>query len=770
MGSVAAGEPLPGTERLTMEGDIASHLVAGVDRFLLREIDASVAKRAGYFRRDFSAPEAYDASIEPNRKRLSHILGLRDARVPFDGLSYVGDTAQPALVARGPNYEVYAVRWPAFGTVYGEGLLLRPTSGAPKAFVVAIPDADQLPEAVVGLVDGSDAGYSERAQFARRLAENGALVVVPTLITRKRGPSEWRPRDRAHDVTNREFIYRSAFELGRHLVGYELQKVLAVVDWFEKQQKSSGAGPGTKIGVIGYGEGGMLALYAAALDPRIDATVVSGYFDNRNTLWRQPLDRNVFSLLEQFGDAELSAMVAPRALVIEASRHPRFEYPPGIGGGAPSQIRTPAYRTVVAEVDRAKTYLESWTEAAGWVRLTGDGKGLPGLDRTLSLFLDSLVPGAQLSGLKDPPLHLRARFDPVPRALRQFRELNAHGQELLAESQYVRKEFMAKLDTSSVDAYEATVKWYREFFREEVVGHFDRPVLEPTVRSRTLDQLAEVDDTDGPPDVTYHEVVLDVFPDVIAYGILCLPKGVENGPPRPAVVCQHGLEGRPQSVIGTKDYHYYKAFATQLARRGFVTFAPQNLYIFKDRFRSLQRKSYLIKKTIFSIIVPQHQQIVDWLQSLPYVDPNRVAFYGLSYGGKTAMRVPPLVSDYSVSICSADFNDWVDKNASTRTPRSYMWTGEYEIFEFDLGSTFNYAEMAALICPRPFMVERGHFDGVGDDWAVASEFARVRLLYEGRLKLMGRCEIEWFDGPHTINGRGTFDFLHRHLKWPKPDE
>ena len=41
-----------------------------------------------------------------------------------------------------------------------------------------------------------------------------------------------------------------------------------------------------------------------------------------------------------------------------------------------------------------------------------------------------------------------------------------------------------------------------------------------------------------------------------------------------------------------------------------------------------------------------------------------------------------------VSI-SADFNEWVWKNASSRSPYSYVWTGEYEIFEFELGSTFN---------------------------------------------------------------------------------
>ena len=75
--------------------------------------------------------------------------------------------------------------------------------------------------------------------------------------------------------------------------------------------------------------------------------------------------------------------------------------------------------------------------------------------------------------------------------------------------------------------------------------------------------------------------------------------------------------------------------------------------------------------------------------------------------------------------------------------------------------------MAALIAPRPFMVERGHFDGVAPDETVAYEFAKVRHLYSARLGLGDRCELEWFVGPHTIHGVGTYDFLHRHLNWPK---
>ncbi len=41
-------------------------------------------------------------------------------------------------------------------------------------------------------------------------------------------------------------------------------------------------------------------MYASALDTRIDACCVSGYFGPREKIWEQPLDRNVFGLLEEF--------------------------------------------------------------------------------------------------------------------------------------------------------------------------------------------------------------------------------------------------------------------------------------------------------------------------------------------------------------------------------------------------------------------------------------------------------------------------------------
>ena len=112
------------------------------------------------------------------------------------------------------------------------------------------------------------------------------------------------------------------------------------------------------------------------------------------------------------------------------------------------------------------------------------------------------------------------------------------------------------------------------------------------------------------------------------------------------------------------------------------------------------------------------------------VDAQRIAFYGLSYGGKTAVRVPPMLKDYCLSICSADFNEWVRKNATNADKYSYLFTPEYEMFEWNMGHVANYAELADLMAPRPFMVERGHDDGVAPDEWVAWEYAKVRRFYD----------------------------------------
>jgi hypothetical protein len=476
---------------------------------------------------------------------------------------------------------------------------------------------------------------------------------------------------------------------------------------------------------------------------------VSGFFGPREQSWQEPIERNFFGLLRHFGAAELAALTAPRTLLVIPEPGPVVVLEGN--GGAPAELRSPDAAAAAVELQRARVLLGS--HAGGLQLLSAANRSE--VSGWTGAFLQQLGAAAATAV---SPLRVEAALATRTegRERRLIQQIDRHTQLLLRESPFVRDAFMSRLDYSSVEAYQKSTESYREVFRKDVIGEFELPLLPFNAKSR---KSWETELWTG------HEVMLDVFPDVMAYGVLLLPKDLKPGERRPVVVCQHGLEGRPTDVF-LNDNPAYHDFAAKLCERGFITFAPQNPYIFTDRFRTLQRKSQPLGKTLFSMIVPQHQQIVNWLKTQPFVDDSRIAFYGLSYGGKSAMRIPALVTDYCLSICSADFNEWVLKNASTRHNFTYIWTGEYEIFEWDLGSTFNYAEMAALICPRPFMVERGHFDGVGTDEWVGHEYGKVRHLYAAKLKIGERTEIEWFVGPHTINGVGTYQFLHRHLNWP----
>jgi dienelactone hydrolase len=765
LAAAAAGQDttLPSTKPLDHQGDLSAQMVAGIDKFLLREIERATAQRTNFWKRDFSSREAYEKSVAPNRERLRRFIGAVDERLPVKALELVGSTDRPAKIVETEWFTAHAVRWPVFEGVHGEGLWLQP-KGPVAARVVALPDADQTPEQIAGLAPG----LPPAAQFARRLAEAGCEVLVPVLIDRADTFSGNAKLKRFTNQPHREWIYRQAFEVGRHVVGYEVQKVLAAVDWFASKPSAPGDSKPSGIGVVGYGEGGLIALDAAALDRRVQAAVVSGYFDARERVWEEPIYRNITGLLREFGDAELASLVAPRALIIEHAEAPKIDGPPkphdGRGGAAPGRSATPDFNTSDAEVMRARQLTGRFKDFITHVHGNEGSAVGPFSEQSIRVFLNKL--GTQTKELRPPgeaPKAQRESFDPSTRQMRQVEELVQHTQRILRESERFRDgAFWKTIIAKNADEWAGVVKARQSNLWDDVLGRLPAATLPANARSRKIYDKEKW---------TGYDVVLDVWPDVFAWGVLLLPKDLKPGERRPVVVCQHGLEGLPADTI-TEDpkasgYGPYKAFSARLAERGFVVFAPHNPYRGRDAFRGLQRKLNPLGKSLFSVILAQHDRILDWLGEQPFVDPKRIGFYGLSYGGKTAMRVPALLDRYCLSICSADFNEWVTKNATVDSTYSYMFGGEYEIFEWDLGHTFNYAEMAACIAPRPFMVERGHDDGVAPDEWVAHEFARVRRFYN-KLGIGDRAEIEFFNGPHTINGQGTYKFLHKNLGWPEP--
>ncbi len=738
----ANGQTLPGTKPLSRTGDLGLEMVESIDRYLEQALANSPAARQ---------------KARPTRAQLSAAVGIVDARLPFDTAGLVSTLRVPALVATSTSFRAVSVRWPVIPGVTAEGLLLTPRRAA-IARVVAIPDADVTPEQFTGLA----LGLSETAQLARRLAENGIEVLIPALIDRKDTFSGTKGIGFTN-MPHREWLHRQLFPVGRHLIGIEVQKVLAGVEW------SASILPRLPVGVMGYGEGGILALVAAALDERIVSTMVSGAFEPRERVWQQPIYRSVWGQLEGLGDAQVAGLVAPRTLVVEASSHPKVDGPPPPGqekdrprrGAAPGRIETPPLDAVQREFEMArKLYADRKAEGKITLVPSAEGQGEPGTKEALQAFLAGLGITAPVSAPFLAPKDERPSFEPAERQRQQVEELVAFAQRLVHDAGQARKEFWKNADLTSVANAQKTSAIYRQRLWSDLIGRLPAPSAPLSAESRVVYDR---------PAFTGYEVLLPVWPNVFAYGVLLVPKDLKDGERRPVVVTQHGLNGRPQDLVEARDpraKETYQEFAARLAERGFVVFAPQNPYIGDERFRVLLRKAQPLKLSLFSFIVGQHERTLDWLAALPFVDPQRIGFYGFSYGGKTAMRVPPLLDRYAVVICSGDFNEWLWKVTSVSEPVSYMFTPEYDMLEWNLGNTFNYAEMASLILPRPFMVERGHRDPVGLDEWVGYEYAKVRRLYD-ELGIGDRTAIEFFNGGHKIHGQGSFDFLHRHLNWPK---
>lgn len=753
-------EVLPETERLIWQDPLDIRLMDGAHRYIDRLIDESPSGRLQFWNRDLSSPTAYTQSVASNRERFRAIIGaVNRAReinhnIALPALSLpvrmerMADDAHPAAVYESAAYRIVRVRWPALKNVHGEGLLLEPTASPAVANAIVIPDADQTPEQLAGVAPGLPLDQ----QAARLLVENGIRVIVPVLINRD------PVLEGAPQQTRREWIYRQAFHMGRHIIGYEVEKIQAAIDWLEKTSDEP-------IGIAGHGEGGLIAFYTAAVDTRADAVMVSGYFSPREEIWQEPIYRNVWSILREFGDAEIASLIAPRPIIIEHSEVPEVSDQKG-------QLRTPSF----AEIRREAERIDELTRPGFQRRelISGpDGSttgpwSQPALEQfTALLGCHGLHPLKE--ALADDAIH--PIVDPQ-RQLRQVWELDDYTQWLVRDSDHVRNDFflheilpehkrprwstnVAHPLSSATEFAEKSLP-YRQRLWEEVLGKLDEPLLPPNPRTR---RIAEQENW-----VAY-DIVLDVFPDVIAWGILMLPNDLQPDDRRPVVVVQHGRNGLPQDVMNGG----YNRVASRLLERGFIVFAPHNLYRGEDRYRWLDRKANGVKASLFSFIIAQHDQITRWLESLPYVDGKKIAFYGNSYGGETAVRVPPILQRYALSICASDFNDWTRKVADTHDWHSFMGTIEWEMPYFNMGSTFSYAEMAYLMIPRPFMVERGHHDLVAPDQWVAYEFAKVRWLYD-QLGLPERRHIEFFQGGHTMKGNETFRFLHQHLDWPEPPQ
>jgi hypothetical protein len=137
-----------------------------------------------------------------------------------------------------------------------------------------------------------------------------------------------------------------------------------------------------------------------------------------------PLYRNVFGLLQDFGDAELASMIAPRKLLIETAPGPTVPGPstkdPARKGGAPGSLAPAGKSDIEREYRRA-------------LKLSR-GASLDVTPNATRAFLQAL----QLTTPQALTLEIPVR-DAARRQRRQFQEMVDYTQRLVRESTLVRE-------------------------------------------------------------------------------------------------------------------------------------------------------------------------------------------------------------------------------------------------------------------------------------------------------------------------------------------
>ena len=733
-----AAEHLPGTEPLAISDgvdSIARGQVEQVIGYFQRRLEGARKLRDQRWKPDFASPEAYQRSIAHHRASCRKMLGLVEDKVPVA-------EAKTEQVAESDGCRVERITIPMFAGVSARGLLLSPRLPGRHPVVIVCPDATSWPEKLAGLC-----GDDTEPKWLGSLLARGAAVYLPQSIERLLDHSYCKT---TNNKDRRLILHRLGYCVGRTTSGLDVQDTLGAIDYLAGR---SDVDPG-KIGLVGTGQGGMTVLFAAAVDRRVRAAVVADYFQTHDRCCDEPADRRLPGRLLELGDAELAALIAPRSLSIVNS--------------PTSPI---AVQSVTAEVRRAERFYEGLA-AGNQLALASDLGSRDVLTESVRLLADALaLPGNRRVGFAHQkhltlvgtahPTSLPAVRVPEERvrALRDehFEERLAYLRRLVEQSEAKRQSrwrITTRPASDFPDVKAAMLEDYRKLVGE--VSTEGTP-LRPRTRLVLSTQKYRA-----------YRVMLGVTEGVELYGNLLVPVDVKGR--AAAVIAQHGLNGTPEMVTGlgqTRDTPYHQ-FGRAMAENGYVVFAPLIAHHYPvKQINDQTRLADAVGMMRVAMAVAKTQRAVDFLQSLPFVDPRRIGYYGLSYGGYSALWIGPLVDRLKVIVPSGHFNDWRSKITADYTPTSYLRHPDEDFYNWDVLHRFTHVELITMMAPRPVCIEFGQRDGITTPEWTAFAWKQTAAVRD-HLGLADRIELAHYDGVHEIHGVETFDFLDRFLRPQRP--
>ncbi|NLX03550.1 MAG: acetylxylan esterase [Phycisphaerae bacterium] len=250
--------------------------------------------------------------------------------------------------------------------------------------------------------------------------------------------------------------------------------------------------------------------------------------------------------------------------------------------------------------------------------------------------------------------------------------------------------------------------------------------------------------------------------------------------PLPVVLAFHGHGYGVKDIIGlwedgeerTTPDGYHKDFALELVRRGFLVAAPE-IMAFGEHVpdqshvqpelgqgqsppcHAVATWAMMAGGSLAGLRVFEARRLVDYLTTLPEADTERLGAMGISGGGMHTFFSALVDERIRVAVISGYFCSW----------HASILAMHHCICNFIPGilGVGDLPELAALLAPRPVLIEAGTRDGIFPIEAVRDAVGRLREIY-AVWDASNQIELDEFEGRHQISGRRAYDFLVEKLQ------
>lgn len=228
-------------------------------------------------------------------------------------------------------------------------------------------------------------------------------------------------------------------------------------------------------------------------------------------------------------------------------------------------------------------------------------------------------------------------------------------------------------------------------------------------------------------DAVIYRTSIYITKEIPAYGLLFIPHKTKKAP---LIIVQHGGGGTPELCADMNGKNNYNHILRRLLKRKVCVFAPQLLLwnyrqqletqpihpIAIDRL-SVDKNLKRFGSSITALEITGIMNAITFLSGLDFVDENKIAMTGISYGGYFTLHTMAADTRIKAGFSNACFNDrniypWQD------------WT------YLNSGNTFHDAEVAALCIDRKLYVAVGIEDSVFDYNTAVKEGERAKKYFE----------------------------------------